>query len=371
MTDQGTRLSSDDRALLERNFFIEDPVVLASIVDAIPADVSTPGIAWKYDLPHSRPKVRCAVCGAHRHWKGYVVDLGEGRHALLGGDCGRDAFGFVWDREESAFLRLQDRQLDLRRYVAAEPFMASLEAELAEALRSDEVAVFERYMAELRKTFGKFSQALVRAARSDGRLEGTEKKPDLGASRELARIQRPDLFTAIELAPSEVALDSAKRRLAKYLETTGRVLVDAEVIVGYMDGRILFTQGGLPSLVQPLAAALSAIKAARAVAPAEADGIGFDVIRTLENVRVALEEMQRALTIADAFDRFTSIENTALVAEWTAKSGRAFPQHFTPVMRSLRWGDTRRLEVPTSWAPPHLPSLALLEHALSSDARAG
>lgn len=78
--------------------------------------------------------MRCTVCGAHRHWKGYVVELDDSRHALLGGDCGRQAFGFEWDEVEADFIRQQDRQRDLRRHAASLPFVRDLALEVEQAL---------------------------------------------------------------------------------------------------------------------------------------------------------------------------------------------------------------------------------------------
>jgi len=99
--------------LLSRELFISSPLAEPNLVLQLPRGVGMSGILAAYD--HRAFRLPCAECGAARHYKGYLVELSDGRRTLLGNRCGAKVFGNDWAVHHRQFRRLIDRQALLRR----------------------------------------------------------------------------------------------------------------------------------------------------------------------------------------------------------------------------------------------------------------
>jgi hypothetical protein len=195
------------------------------------------------------------------------------------------------------------------------------------------------------------------------RRDGFETVPDRDAAERLAGRDRPELFEAIETAPHGFKRQATIRRLQEYLEGNGKVLVKRDKVIGHTAGRALFLQNGLPKIRTPMKQAFDALTETGARAANEVNP-GADLMRQLELMKQALVDIDQALLVAKAFNQFTAPDNVELIAEWTEMAGPAFSETFTPYGRSLRRGDTRRLEVTLSWDVPFFSSLEALRRAL-------
>src|SRR5215207_3152148 len=87
-----------DHQLLVREFRIREPQKLAGLTERLEKGAKPVRILYSYDEkpPGGRKAghalhVRCAF--GHPHWKGFVVEIEDGRKALVGEDCAREHFG--------------------------------------------------------------------------------------------------------------------------------------------------------------------------------------------------------------------------------------------------------------------------------------
>lgn len=226
MEDDGF-LADEDRQLREREFVIADPELAPNLVATIPPLKGPPNIIAKYDLKNTgRPKLRCGHCGTRHHWKGYLLELEDGRHALLAErHCGRKAFGLRWQEVENVFLDAESRQTDLARLIKVRKAWSEFHRQLRVLVSRPEFGVVGVYLDELRHRFGKLSQALARCAREDGVLFITVEVRDQEAEDRRARLEAPDLFKAIDeaLDKDTDSIRRAQSNLRKWMETRGQI----------------------------------------------------------------------------------------------------------------------------------------------------
>lgn len=105
--------SISDQDLLRRSFFSSNPLEEPNLIHVVPRGIELVGILSAYE--HRAFRLPCAECGAARHYKGFVVELANGKRALLGNHCGRRLFRDGWDAAGRIFHELVDRQALLRR----------------------------------------------------------------------------------------------------------------------------------------------------------------------------------------------------------------------------------------------------------------
>ena len=103
----------DDDALLARTFAVKEPLADPALVLELPPGVILGGILATYN--HRKFKLPCAECGAARHYRGFLVELSDGRRTLVGHQCGAKAFGDAWAGHHTAFRGLSERRTLLRR----------------------------------------------------------------------------------------------------------------------------------------------------------------------------------------------------------------------------------------------------------------
>jgi hypothetical protein len=106
----------DDDALLARTFAVKEPLADSALVLELPPGVTLGSILAAYN--HRKFKLPCAKCCAARHYRGFLVELSNGRRTLVGHHCGAKAFGDSWNDHHTAFRGLVDRQAMVRRAAA-------------------------------------------------------------------------------------------------------------------------------------------------------------------------------------------------------------------------------------------------------------
>ena len=142
----------DDIALLARIFVVKEPLADPALVLGLSSGVTLGGILGTYN--HRKFKLPCAECGAARHYRGFLVELSDGRRTLVGHHCGAKAFGDAWTGHHAAFRGLLDRQAMLRRaasLVAGWPALSALLAAWKPRLQASAAAwaAFEEGFPEL------------------------------------------------------------------------------------------------------------------------------------------------------------------------------------------------------------------------------
>ena len=167
-------LTEADRLLLLRDFVAPDPELLLGLLDKLPDNAKIFDILYRYDPTpeggmrnrHKRPFLHCAHCQGARHWRGFVIQLGDDDEslALIGEDCGEKQFGLDFRRVENDFNADRGRQADLRRLIEIRTLIPAFKQELDELRRSAAVAAFDAYMAGLGR-FGKLRTVLQETTR--------------------------------------------------------------------------------------------------------------------------------------------------------------------------------------------------------------
>lgn len=95
----------------EAGLFVDDPETIPNRHHPIPAGVEPVRLLKDYDTSRTTGrKVRCSACAHHQfHNRGFVVEMPDGRPALIGINCGEKHFGDgEWDRMHADLRREQD-----------------------------------------------------------------------------------------------------------------------------------------------------------------------------------------------------------------------------------------------------------------------
>lgn len=356
----------DDARLLERSFTVDDPATIPDLAQEIPPGEPSPTILFKYDTkPSGRPKLRCAHCKGARHWKGYVVQLASGQPALIAErQCGREAFGLKWDAVESEFNAERDRQLDLQRLLLVAPLLDPLISELRSIVTAGDLDGHGRYLADLRRKFGQFGQALARMARQDGRLETTRWVRNREKEEAAVRRLRPDLIDDVEQAREVAYRQRALKLLARFIEDHCKVEEPAQELLGQCRGWKTFIPGPSPHdlVAQSL---VSLVATSRALAD---EGAPRKLAPMLKDVTDACEYITRALDLATELERFLAWDNLEQVAQWVAMDGslRFSFRVESAVLVDKLTGE--RLALDAKWKIPTLASLDSLKRALRASA---
>jgi hypothetical protein len=363
-SEVGLRISEADRLLLERTLVSDDPETIPGLVEVLPPGAK-PTIRAKYDLTApGRPKVHCAHCHASRHYRGFVVDLGPGEAALIGINCGQEAFGFDWGSVVERFEADQDRQLDLRRLGLVAPLLLAFVQEL-EAIDASRVThAYPAFMHALRET-GKPGQLFGKAVREDGKMNVRQSRRDAAAELANARKIVPHLFEQLEDPTATPGLRKGARfSIDKWIDTYGEIWINEDIVVGRLTELQLFRQdtniGGLKRSLE---------SARRAAAALEQDtGAHTDLSRVMRDIQAAVEGANEAMDVLYALDRFVDPANLTVVAEWLNADGSCAFQ--LEERRLYNRYQSKGFGVPSGWRPPEAPVLKRMLGALQSSASA-
>lgn len=324
-------LSQLDRDLLDRRFDV-DPFSIADVVDRIPKGSQRPAIVGQYN-PRGGRKVRCAVCGRACHWKGYLVELADGRQALVAErQCGRTAFGFAWDEVENSFKTAANRQDDLVRLGRVTPYLEAAEAEARGLAAEGPAQMFGVFLDHLRRAHGPLSQALARAMRAGGQLIVARQERDREAEEDYARQVNGNLVADVEdMTISSAARLQARRRLDHWIGEYGQRFKTVEALLGRCAGGDALTPRVRPSALFSLAAD----QYARASQLSAAGAQGGDLGQALRSISAGVDSVREARGLIESLDAFLALNNLALINRF-ARETRTSASH--PLAVPAGWG---------------------------------
>lgn len=351
-----TFLSKDDLELLDHEFVVQNPLEIPNLVDRLPQDYDHPTIVAKYDLTTQRPpRLRCAHCGLARHWKGYILALPNGDHALLAErHCGREQFGLKWGSIENIFLRRETRQINLRRLIEVRRVFSDFKDEVLCLQVKSEVSAFDDYMHDLGHKLGKLAKSLGGGPRRDGRLDAITYRRDPDAEERQARKREPNLFDDIDNPISDEDLRRAYRHLHNWIEENGKIYKAVSVPVGICAGfRILSLEKPSRLLVE----ANDQLRQLELIFLAQTlEGISDEQLSsTLKAIRGIIEKVEIALSLLDELAKFTEPRNLTVIANWATKH-EDIEGSYEAKQRALIAPNGSRLEAPV-FSPIETPIL--------------
>lgn len=188
------RATTDDIALRNEVLWIDDPYVQPGLVLDLPDGAQLGEVRNVYEFGrYPQEKVYCAKCEAHRHKRGFTVELTDGHLVLLGSKCGAEVFGRAWQRAARAYHARRERQQLLFTLDALRDALP-LVFEQLKAWREPCVAL-DAARREFVRQFPKLAAALE-AQVGDGALVVRERVRDYAAEQKAG--DNAKLFTWIE-----------------------------------------------------------------------------------------------------------------------------------------------------------------------------
>ncbi|MGA9868163.1 MAG: hypothetical protein WBQ75_17190 [Acetobacteraceae bacterium] len=183
----------DDTQVLSLRLFVEDPTVAFNPVDMVPDGTQLLRIIAGYK--HRASKLRCGKphCGV-MHNKGFVVQLEDGSHALIGHVCGKALFGTKWEEYEGEHLELRERQRLLTRkraFLDAYPQVVvplrtwRFAAEKVQAVRRSFNEAMPKLAESLRTKAGRSEVALTVSVQIDRGFAAASQVDGIRSSRQL------------------------------------------------------------------------------------------------------------------------------------------------------------------------------------------
>lgn len=155
--------------------------------------------------------IPCAFGHGVKHWKGYGIELEDGRRALIGKDCGKKHFGLDFQSFENSFRAEATRQYELNRLIALREAMPAALAELAALASKPAVIAYDAYWNAMRRHFGNMSQALAKSVRSyQGRLMTIERMLSCTPS-----LSSHEVIAVLHHSPKDVASIHYRRSKAR------------------------------------------------------------------------------------------------------------------------------------------------------------
>lgn len=354
MKRERTVLSARDRELLEHRFCIKEPQKLSGLTERIEKGAVPVRILHGYDeTPQGgrkaghKPHIRCAF--GHLHWHGFVVELEDGRTALIGEDCARDHFGKeIIDHIEGVYNDQKDRQFEVRRLMAIRAAFPAAFEELRALTGTTAVQGFDAFWKTLSHKHGKASRELAACVRSSqGRLIDYRKERDERAEEIAAKKSKPELFDAVDTASTLEARRIAVGRLKKFLDSQPHRYKEKPVDIGPCDGWRLLNGSERP-LAKLIGEAVLLGARIDQAKPIEQWGKSdfARMRRTLDELFAKLDE---ASGIVADLVKLTSSANLERIADWAHQRGQ-----------NIQVSD---LELPPGYAWPQTPAIDALRAA--------
>jgi hypothetical protein len=338
-------LSTEDRALLARDFMVTNPEETPNLVDSLPPLEGSPEIVAKYHIrDRTRPRLRCAKCGERVHWKGYVLRLPDDQHALLAErHCGREAFGLKWEQVERAFLQQVSRQSDLVRLEKLRPVFPTFVSEIESLVSHTQVRAFDRYLYDLRHSFGPLGRGLAKSPKQLGLFNAEILVRNTEAEYARAKRQQPELVESAEdvsVGPEHRARN--QRRLDRWLNEQQPIFKTEIVRFGACLG------DGILRDESPAVQFTKALECAKQIqtlfdSRSSSDWTATGLAEGFKAIRQVIEGVDWALYTLGRFQRFTSPRNIAVMAEWATRD-HAIRGSYRVEGSTLLDDDGRRLE---------------------------
>ena len=308
-------ISFADRQLLDTEFSLSSLSGLKNLLDDIPTTATTVRVLARYDVSGTQAeKVRCAVCHAARHHRGFHVETEFGE-ALLGRDCGRNRFKLDWDKEEHRFETAVARKAALERMLDAVPLveeMLALEHEMVDGAERQ-----AGFVTLLRSQHGKLSQAIARAVRDHGgALQYPVKVRDREAEEARARSIVPWLVQDLEEAKGTISRNSARRSLDRWIEVNAVTERTEFRTAGILRGGHCLFSDNLVGRLKAAIALLRGLASQLEIGPVDPSTF-VDRVRTAGHVFEEVAELNKHL------DEFTGRPNRQIIADWSTKVGVA------------------------------------------------
>ena len=323
-------LASDDRDLLSRTFDIDDPSTLAGLLDHPPNTDEVPEIEFTYDLtpPGGRkaghaPNLECVFRHSARHWKGYVVRWKSGARARLGGTCGAEHFGFVFDEVEQRFDGARSRKGDLKKFIALRALLPEVVSELRALPRHQSIIAYDTYRQNLRTDFPELHHALGVIARLDGQLLTTRQERDHNAEHDRAHRSEEGrkLFQALEDAPRKGpgVVKACNHRIKQWLSSQQPIMKTVTQDAGPLAGGAILTD---PRPLTHIAstATITMVRLADEITGNRSDhwNSAHPFSTTFKAIRDATGAADQIVRLLKELIRFTENANLGRVAIWTA-----------------------------------------------------
>jgi len=360
-------LSREDQELLQREFTISDPESVPNLASRLPTLSDPPQIIAKYDTKKSgRPALRCCHCSSRRHWKGYVLRLPNGQHALLAErHCGREAFGLRWEQVENAFKQQVSRQADLMRLARVRQVFPDFVLELECLRENEQVLAYDKFRDDLRRKFGPLSRRLGAEPRRNGRFDAEIRVRNREAEYTRARRLEPALVKAAEdvsVGPDERARN--QRALEKWLGAQSPIISGELRHVGVCSGYAILDDENPNRLLSR--AYNEAMSMAPAIAARTSDEwSGVSLAEVFRAMREIIECVRNALVLLGELARFCERKNFETLATWATQDENV-PGKYRVDGGSLIDEQGNRLTVAITLAPLEAPAFGSLIQALQA-----
>jgi hypothetical protein len=314
-------LSAEDRALLAREFTVANPEEVPNLVDELPPLEGTPEIVAKYHVTdRRRPRLRCAKCGERVHWKGYVLRLPAGKHALLAErHCGRAAFGLNWEQVERAFLQQVSRQSDLVRLEKVRGAFSVFLSEVQSIRSHPQVLAYDKYYNDLRHSFGPLSRGLGKSPKQLGLFNAEVLVRNKEAEYSRAKRQVPDLVEAAEdvsVGPEHRARN--QRRLDKWLDQQQPIFKTDIERFGPCLGDAILRDDSPSTLLDDVIKRTGQVQALLDIRNSS-DWTAAALTEGFKAINQIVEDVDQVLLTLARFQRFTSRRNMVALAGWATR----------------------------------------------------
>lgn len=179
-----------DRELLDRRFWLsadEDPATLPNLLARVRTG-ETESLIFEHAYDRSpppgvpRPFVRCAHCGAARHYRGYVLRYPDSFGVLIGKDCGEASYDLWWTKNEAEFQDRVVRGATLQRMRTAVAMLPAIVAELQSIKSSGALDAAIQTAEQFRRRFPTGCEHLLGA--TNGRFMAMQDVRDYDAERQ-------------------------------------------------------------------------------------------------------------------------------------------------------------------------------------------
>lgn len=370
-----------------RDYRLRHPERLENLAERIPDDVEVSNlqIVWWYDETPPGGKqaghkehIPCSCCKQRRrHWIGCVVQLPDGRYALIGNTCGSRELGSAYQSMRNAFKAKVDLSHGLARIERMRSHIEAAGAELDALLTSSAVLDFDRYFHDLRHHFGRLGQHLVATVRSNqGLLMAFEKVFDPEATERAAidvaeQTHKVHLFEAIEKASTIKERRAAIARWRKFVERQPKQYKKRPLMLGECAGwRVLLAnQRSTPQKLVSEAIGLFAPHALHIVSRAPHEWTNIELSKLSKELKAAFDKIDNARELVDELATFCTEANINRVAAWAnqveAIEGKIGEAISTDGAALCNEADAR-LELPQTFRWPELPGLSALRRSMEA-----
>lgn len=368
------------------------PEALDNLVTCIPdnVDVSRLRIVWWYNETPSGGKeaghkehVPCSCCKQRKlHWIGCVVQLPDGRYALIGNTCGIRELGPAYQLMRNAFKAEVDLSHGLARIERMKVHITEAAVELEALVAAPAVLGFDRYFHDLSHGFGRLGRHLAVSVRSNqGRLSTLEEVYDPEATAHAARkaakamvdgTDNIDLFSAIDAAATIEDRRIAVARWRKFVERQPKLYKRQPLTMGECAAwRVLLAnQRSTPAKLVADAIGLFTPHALQIVGRASSEWSNTLLGKLSNDMKTAFDKVDAAEKLVGDLATFCADTNIHRVAAW-AKQVEAVEHKIgqTIVADGAALCDAEtgaRLELQQTCRWPELPKLSALRRSMDT-----